>query len=297
MANQVDYYEILGVRRNATRDEIRTAYRNLAKERHPDSSGGSAESFSLLQQAHDALSDPNRRKQHDQDLDLAFAATQLSDLDFSSLDDEVAAKRRQRNRRGTSDFDDESPSASSGPGLGERLRQRFGRSREEPEQTSFGRRGRDEGRGNRRGENRGSGRGSGRYDQPSSKWYEPQDFDPEPVTLQSGAKAFLIAFLVFIAVGQLGLWANNPETAGAISGISAAAPFMTPVYITAGLVVTYFAYKSAGYWAVALTFLAALVVGGSGGPEGLLQYISVGIIAFLAVIYFGSRRDARSRQR
>ncbi|WP_119070969.1 J domain-containing protein [Rubrobacter indicoceani] len=291
MASQVNYYDVLGVRRNASRDEIRTAYRNLAKERHPDNPGGSAEAFSLLQEAHDTLSDPNRRKQHDQDLDLAFAATQLSDLDFSSLDDELAARRRQRGRRSSDDFDEGGSSGEGGPGLGERLRERFGRSRERAEQASSSRSSRSE-----RGGGRGGGR-RGRYEEPTAKWYEPQDFDPEPVTLQSGARAFIVAFLVFIVVGQLGIWANVPQTAGALSGISALAPFMTPVYVLAGLVVTYFAYKSAGYWAVALTFLAALVVGGSGGPEGLLQFISVGVLAFLAVIYFGNRRDARSRQR
>ncbi|MGI8651095.1 MAG: DnaJ domain-containing protein [Rubrobacter sp.] len=290
MASQVNYYDVLGIRRNASRDEIRTAYRNLAKERHPDHPSGSAESFSLLQEAHDTLSDPNRRKQHDQDLDLAFAADQLSGLDFSSLDDELAAKRKQRNR-GRSSEDAGGTSEASGPGLGERLRERFGRSKEEAGQSSSsrasdGRGSRDTGRGNRRG----------RYEEPTAKWYEPQDFDPEPVTLKSGATAFLVAFLVFVFIGQVGLWASSPETAGVLAGVSVLAPFMTPVYVFAGLVVTYLAYKAAGYWAVALVFLAALVVGGSGGPEGLLQFVTVGILAFLAVIYFGNRRDTRSRR-
>src|SRR3712207_7123207 len=47
--------------------EIRNAYRRLAKERHPDHAGGSEAEFSRLQEAHAVLSDPNRRRQHDQD--------------------------------------------------------------------------------------------------------------------------------------------------------------------------------------------------------------------------------------
>src|SRR3712207_7365859 len=78
--------------------EIRNAYRRLAKERHPDHAGGSETEFARLQEAHAVLSDPNRRRQHDEALDLAHAADQLAalNLDFGTLDDEVAQKRRER---------------------------------------------------------------------------------------------------------------------------------------------------------------------------------------------------------
>src|SRR5919205_2573998 len=113
MADQINYYEVLGVSRNASQSEIRNAYRRLAKERHPDRAGGDEAEFSRLQEAHAVLSDPNRRRQHDQSLDLAHAADQLAGLDFGSLDDELAARRQERE--------------SSGPPLGERLRRRFRR--------------------------------------------------------------------------------------------------------------------------------------------------------------------------
>src|SRR5829696_5911085 len=113
MAEQVNYYEVLGVPREASQEEIRNAYRRLAKDRHPDRTGGSTEEFSLLQEAHAVLSDPNRRRTHDEALDLAHAADQLSGLDFGSLEDELAARRQERE--------------SSGPPLGERLRGRFSR--------------------------------------------------------------------------------------------------------------------------------------------------------------------------
>src|SRR5215204_2135064 len=113
MADQVNYYEVLGVSREASQEEIRTAYRRLAKERHPDHPSGSAQEFSLLQEAHAVLSDPNRRRMHDEALDLAHAADQLAGLDFGSMEDELAARRQERE--------------SNGPPLGERLRRRFSR--------------------------------------------------------------------------------------------------------------------------------------------------------------------------
>src|ERR687896_76948 len=92
MADQVNYYEVLGVPREASQEEIRNAYRRLAKDRHPDLAGGSTQEFSLLQEAHAVLSDPNRRRQHDEALDLAHAADQLAGLDFGSMEDELAAR-------------------------------------------------------------------------------------------------------------------------------------------------------------------------------------------------------------
>ncbi|MGB3680861.1 MAG: DnaJ domain-containing protein, partial [Rubrobacteraceae bacterium] len=69
MADQTNYYKVLGVSRNASQSEIKNAYRQLAKERHPDQPGGSANQFSTLQEAHAVLADPNRRRQHDESLD------------------------------------------------------------------------------------------------------------------------------------------------------------------------------------------------------------------------------------
>jgi molecular chaperone DnaJ len=65
---------------------------------------------------------------------------------------------------------------------------------------------------------------------------------------------------------------------------------MPILYSLIGLVATYFAYRAAGWAGVALVFVAALVVGGSGGPNGLLQFATIGIVLLLFAIFLGSRR-------
>jgi len=64
-----DYYEILGVKKSASAEEIRKAFRKLARKYHPDVNPGdksAEEKFKSLSEANDVLSDPKKRKIYDQ---------------------------------------------------------------------------------------------------------------------------------------------------------------------------------------------------------------------------------------
>ena len=63
-----DYYELLGVSRSATADEIKKAYRREARIHHPDANPGNDDSdavFKQLSQAYEVLSDPDKRARYD----------------------------------------------------------------------------------------------------------------------------------------------------------------------------------------------------------------------------------------
>ena len=60
----MNFYEVLGISKTASSDDIKKAYRKLARDKHPDK-GGSNEEFQTIQQAYETLSDPSKKREYD----------------------------------------------------------------------------------------------------------------------------------------------------------------------------------------------------------------------------------------
>ena len=112
MATKKNYYETLGIKKDAKADEIKKAYRKLARKHHPDvnpNDKNAEDKFKEVQEAYDVLSDEKKRKVFDRfgyyhdnlDADSPFGAGAAggaggaSNFDFSGFNFEPGGRRRQ----------------------------------------------------------------------------------------------------------------------------------------------------------------------------------------------------------
>lgn len=121
MPKEKDYYKILGVSKNASKEEIKEAYKKLAKKYHPDlnKSSDSTEKFKEINEAASVLGDDNKRAQYDQfgtaGSQFGGGAGGFSGFDFSDFMSDV---------HGSFDFDSIFESFFGGGGRGRSRRQR-----------------------------------------------------------------------------------------------------------------------------------------------------------------------------
>lgn len=98
--NKKDYYEVLGIQKGASDEEIKRAFRKLAKQYHPDvnKDPGAEEKFKEIGEAYSILSDPDKKRQYDQFGHAAFqggggsggfSGFSTEDFDFGSIFDDL----------------------------------------------------------------------------------------------------------------------------------------------------------------------------------------------------------------
>jgi len=125
MATKLDYYEVLGVDKDASADEVKKAYRRLAVQHHPDRGGDEAK-FKEVSEAYEVLNDPSKRQRYDQfghagvgtsaasggnpfggfggfnteNINFDFGDLGLGDIFGSFFGGDMGASRRARGNRG-----------------------------------------------------------------------------------------------------------------------------------------------------------------------------------------------------
>jgi DnaJ-class molecular chaperone len=113
-----DHYATLGLHRNCTADQIRNAYRLLAKQLHPDVNGGSRAAVAqtqALNAAYETLSDPDRRRDYDRELAAPPTADRRREPRAAQLTKEIHLRLEEFLRGCTLEVRMDDPGRSNGP--------------------------------------------------------------------------------------------------------------------------------------------------------------------------------------
>lgn len=89
-----NYYEILGVSKDATQDDIKKAYRKLAIQYHPDKNPNGAEKFKEIVEAYDTIGDENKRMQYDGQLNNPFAGAAAGGVSYEDIINQMFGNQR-----------------------------------------------------------------------------------------------------------------------------------------------------------------------------------------------------------
>ena len=106
-----DYYKILGVSKNASKEDIKRAYHQLAHKYHPDKTGGDEKKFKEINEAHQVLSNDKKRAQYDQfgtvfgQQDSGFSGFSGAGINFEDLFKGFSAQGRPSSGWGNAEFD------------------------------------------------------------------------------------------------------------------------------------------------------------------------------------------------
>ena len=99
----MDYYNILGVDRNASDKELKSAYKKLSMQHHPDRTGGSDTKFKQVNEAYSTLKDPQKRQQYDNPQPQGFGPNGFQGMGgfediFGSMFGQQQRQRQMRNQ-------------------------------------------------------------------------------------------------------------------------------------------------------------------------------------------------------